>query len=331
MAAGCRPPGGGHAAGGGAEDLRAAGPRGAGRGGAEEGLPPRGPPLPCVPLCSPCPHPHPALNRWPLHTDPDKNPGDAAATEKFQRLAVAYKILTGEEDASDSDWSSDEEWTHGTKNAGRQKSAKNRRKKEQQAQQKGRQAKPRRKRRSKRMDEKESRDFYDMMFGGDVLIMKKPDGGHVVMSFGGKGGKELSAAEKAEKEREEAIRQRAHAVMTSPDRRRGGGDDQLTATIRAALRRDPSLGLKKLTKLVQKEGGLPQANTRMVRDALSALQSRTGPAPKPKDPLEHMLVMREMERRHRSRQSWMHVCILVGSMVAFAACLFFVVSYFAGG
>ena len=101
---------------------------------------------------------------------------------------MAYKILTGEEDASDSDWSSDEEWTHGTKNAGRQKSAKNRRKKEQQAQQKGRQAKPRRKRRSKRMDEKESRDFYDMMFGGDVLIMKKPDGGHVVMSFGGKGG-----------------------------------------------------------------------------------------------------------------------------------------------
>jgi|EP01046_Picozoa_sp_COSAG06_P035413 hypothetical protein len=98
-----------------------------------------------------------------LKCHPDKNPGDEAATTRFQELSAAYQILTGEADPSEDEWSSDDEWTHGTKNAGRQR---NKKKKGQQAKAapKQRRQKKGRKQRGGRGEESAT-DFFEQLFG----------------------------------------------------------------------------------------------------------------------------------------------------------------------
>lgn len=56
-----------------------------------------------------------------LKCHPDKNADNPEATARFQELSEAYQILMGEADASvsEDDRSSDEDWTHTTKNAAR--------------------------------------------------------------------------------------------------------------------------------------------------------------------------------------------------------------------
>jgi hypothetical protein len=93
---------------------------------------------------------------------PDKCPGDANATARFQELSEAYQILTGQADPSEDEWSSDEEWTHGTKNAGRQRSKK-KKKKEQPAKSEPKQRRQR-KSRGKRGG-KAAQDFFEDLFG----------------------------------------------------------------------------------------------------------------------------------------------------------------------
>ena len=94
---------------------------------------------------------------------PDKCPGDESATARFQELSEAYQILTGQADPSEDEWSSDEEWTHGTKNAGHQRNKKKeKKKKEQQAKAAPKQ---RRQRKSRGQRGKAAKDFFEDLFG----------------------------------------------------------------------------------------------------------------------------------------------------------------------
>ena len=69
-------------------------------------------------------------------------------------------------------------------------------------------------------------------------------------------GRREGSAAAAEDQR---VRQRAAAA-----RHVNSADSSLTVALRAALRRDPTLGLKKLTKIVQEEAGHPNASSKDV-------------------------------------------------------------------
>ena len=98
--------------------------------------------------------------REAIKCHPDKCPDDEDATARFQELSEAYQILTGQADPSEDEWSSDEEWTHGTQNAGRQ------RKKKKKAQQPKAAPKQRRQRKGRgERGGKNAKDFFEHMFG----------------------------------------------------------------------------------------------------------------------------------------------------------------------
>eukprot|EP01047_Picozoa_sp_COSAG01_P024920 COSAG01_NODE_1556_length_9940_cov_13.610337_2_plen_281_part_00 len=221
-------------------------------------------------------------HREALKCHPDKHPDDPTATVRFQQLSEAYGILIGEAEASvsEDEWSDDD---RPTRNAGRQRSQ--RKKRTQQKEKKvpkTRKPRPGRKRKGE-MSTNSAKELYERMFGRDFMIVEKPGGGHVLLSFGGGGG---SARAKAEAERAATVRQRAAAAAFTPRSSSGfvesghdlkdaaaatglgregrrnaaaqqhaangaAGDERLHRVVRTILRHDPTVGLKKLTKIVQ--------------------------------------------------------------------------------
>ena len=200
-----------------------------------------------------------------------------------------------------------------TKNAGRQ-SRKPKGKQQQQAK-----AAPKQRRNQKRsfrkgdgaMDEMSARLFYEQMFGADVVIMKGPGGRNIVMPKSALGGMDGFGPNGASAEDQERVRQRQRAA------RRPASDDPLTATIRAALRRDPAVGLKRLAKIVKAEGHVA-AGTREVRAALAALEAQAPPsADEGKDPFERMMMMRDAQREKRKHESRQAMCLVLLALLAF--------------
>eukprot|EP01046_Picozoa_sp_COSAG06_P035414 COSAG06_NODE_3805_length_4889_cov_10.869520_3_plen_173_part_00 len=156
--------------------------------------------------------------------------------------------------------------------------------------------------------------------------MKTRDGRNIVMPKPPSGDwhSTPTAGSETERQRAETVRQRqAVAHQRRPTAHHGGGgpggssessEDALTATIRAALRRDPALGLKKLTKIVQEEGGHPNASTRDVRTALAALEASAPPVESEQDAFERMMQRRREETVMRKRESRQAVCIMMAGM-----------------
>lgn len=141
------------------------------------------------------------------------------------------------------------------------------------------------------MDETSARQFYEQMFGADVVIMKGPNGRNIVMPKSALGGMDVDGGGSAADQERVRQRQRASGGTGVRQRQQQRSDDPVTATIRAALRRDPAVGLKRLTKIVQAEHA--EATMKDVRAALAAVEAQAPPAPanEGQDPFERMMML----------------------------------------
>ena len=119
------------------------------------------------------------------------------------------------------------------------------------------------------------------------------------------------AAARAERQRAETVRQRAAAA-----RRVCSADTSLTGALLTALRRDPTLGLKKLTNIVREEGGHPNASTKDVRAALATLESTAPPVRTEQEKFELMMQQRREAIATRRRESRIAGCAVVMGIVA---------------
>lgn len=123
-------------------------------------------------------------------------------------------------------------------------------------------------------------------------------------------GRSDGAAARAERQRAETVRQRAAAA-----RRVSSADTSLTGALLNALRRDPTLGLKKLTRIVQEEG-YPSASTKDVRTTLAALESTAPPVRTEQENFELMMQQRREAIATRKRESRIAGCMVVMGIAA---------------
>jgi hypothetical protein len=121
-------------------------------------------------------------------------------------------------------------------------------------------------------------------------------------------GRREGSAAAAEDQR---VRQRAAAA-----RHVNSADSSLTVALRAALRRDPTLGLKKLTKIVQEEAGHPNASSKDVRNALTALDFTAPPLRTEQENFELMMQHRREAIATRKRESRIAGCMVLMGVAA---------------
>jgi hypothetical protein len=107
------------------------------------------------------------------------------------------------------------------------------------------------------------------------------------------------------------VRQRAAAA-----RHGNSADCSLTVALRAALRRDPTLGLKKLTKIIQEEGGHPNASSKDIRNVLAAVESTAPPVRTEQEQFELMMQQRREAFATRKRESRIAGCMAVMGVAA---------------
>ena len=142
----------------------------------------------------------------------------------------------------------------------------------------------------------------------DVVIMKTRDGRNIVMPRPSSGRRD-DTADTAERQRAETVRQRAAAA-----RRASSDDSGLTSAVRTALRRDPTLGLKKLTKIVQTDH--PNSTTKDVRTALAHIESTAPPVRTEQENFELMMQQRREQIERRKRESRLAGCMVVMGVAA---------------